>query len=402
MTSRSQIPITPIIISAVVAMLEGFDLQSAGVAAPRLAPALHIDPASLSIFFSSSTFGMMLGASAGGRLADFIGRKSTLMLSLFLFGLFSLSTAFAWDLTSLVTARFLTGVGLGGALPTLLAVVTEAASERRRIVAVSVLYAGMPVGGSIAALVTLLGANDWRVVFIVGGLLPIVAVALVARFLSILLVRKTESSVPPNIPVVLFGEGRMRPTVLLWVGFFLALLALYMLVNWLPSLLVARGMARSQAAWVQIAFNMSGATGAVIVGWLMDQPKKRAITAATIFVSAVVMLLVMRALPSEQWAIFVICGLFGAAVQGSQVCFYGLAPLFYPRVMRGTGVGMAVAIGRIGAVVGPMLAGKLLASGMAPDDVMFVLLPVMAVAGIAAFVLTRRPIAADAPISVPA
>lgn len=149
-----------------VALMEGLDLQAAGIAAGGIAQAFALDKMQMGWIFSAGILGLLPGALVGGMLADRYGRKRILISSVALFGLFSLATAIAWDFPSLVFARLMTGVGLGAALPNLIALTSEAAGPRFRGTAVSLMYCGVPIGAALAATLGFAGANlAWQTVF---------------------------------------------------------------------------------------------------------------------------------------------------------------------------------------------------------------------------------------------
>jgi AAHS family 3-hydroxyphenylpropionic acid transporter len=375
---------------ALVAAFEGFDLQAAGVAAPRLGPLFHMSPDSLGWFFSSSTFGLMLGAAIGGRASDWLGRKRVLILSVLLFGLFSIATGLSNGVEQLVLFRFLTGVGLGGALPNVLALVAENTAPSRRFTSLGVLYGGLPFGGAMASLVSVFGgAADWRLVFFAGGLAPVVAAPLLMLFLpeSEKLAQARQAGAPrQNLLATLFGDGRTLKTPLLWLAFFFALLTLYLLLNWLPTLLVGRGLTRPQASLVQVAFNVAGAIGSVITGLLMDKLPRRMVTPVT-FAVAVGALVILALSPADFGLTVLVGALVGATVSGTQAILYALAPGVYPTRSRGGGVGVAVSVGRLGSAAGPLLAGALLTAGQSPQQVLLILLPTLGLSGLAAFVV---------------
>jgi AAHS family 3-hydroxyphenylpropionic acid transporter len=367
-----------------IAIFEGFDLQSAGVAAPKLVPALGLVPSQMGWFFSASTFGLMLGAVIGGRLSDSFGRKIALVFSVFVFGLLSIATGFARDFDQLLIARFLTGIGLGGALPNLLALVAENMPLARRGGAVGLLYAGMPCGGVLASISSL--HPDWRMIFYIGGIAPLAVLPLVAW--------KLPDSMAHEIGKPAQGFGRALFSWVsggLWLSFFLGLLIMYLLLMWLPTLLISHGLTKNQAALVQVSFNLCGAIGAFSAGWLADQPKWRTAAVLSVFLAAGITLACAGALPNTMIANLVFGGALGGSVMGGQAILYGLAPSLYPTAVRGTGVGAAVSMGRFGSAAGPLLAGQLVAAGWGPTQVLLVLLPVLAVAGVGTTALSLRP-----------
>ena len=190
-----------------VALMEGLDLQAAGIAAGGIAQAFALDKMQMGWIFSAGILGLLPGALVGGMLADRYGRKRILISSVALFGLFSLATAIAWDFPSLVFARLMTGVGLGAALPNLIALTSEAAGPRFRGTAVSLMYCGVPIGAALAATLGFAGANlAWQTVFWVGGVVPLILVPLLMRWLpeSAVFAGEKQSAPPLRALFVLF------------------------------------------------------------------------------------------------------------------------------------------------------------------------------------------------------
>jgi AAHS family 3-hydroxyphenylpropionic acid transporter len=386
-------------ICCLLALFEGFDLQAAGVAAPRLAPNLGLKPEDLGWFFSVSTFGLMAGAAMGGRLSDRFGRKVTLLVSVTAFGLLSIATGLATDLKSLLLARFLTGVGLGGALPNLIAIVAESVTPKLRGRAVGFLYAGLPCGGAFASLVSLAGAepSDWRMIFYVGGVGPLLALLLAVPLLPSPPKASNAAADGQKSGFVeaAAGQGRALTTLLLWTAFFLALLIMYLLLSWLPSLLIGRGLSRPDAGLVQIAFNLAGAAGSVATGWLMDHRRRRTLTILGVFGASAASVAAAAGAPASLLVYLAVGAALGATVSGVQSAVYGLAPGFYPARLRGTGVGAAVVMGRLGSAAGPLLAAALIGAGRSSNQVLLALVPVIAAGGLICLWLAARPTSDD-------
>jgi AAHS family 3-hydroxyphenylpropionic acid transporter len=387
-TADSRISIITVSLCYLIAVFEGVDLQAAGVAAPKLAPAFHMLPNQLGWFFSASTFGLLIGAAVGGRLSDRFGRKAVLIAAVAVFGLMSIATGLAPDVKALLIARFLTGLGIGGALPNLVALVSENTPAALKNTSVGLLYAGLPSGGALASLVAALAkAQSWSVVFFVGGIAPLIAIPLLVWLLpESRQLQAAKRSIQPGqqrgFGFALFGDGRAACTLPLWFSFFLALLTMYLLLNWLPTLLVSRGMSKADASLVQLSFNLLGALGSICTGLLMDRISLRWVVIAA-FVCAAISLLLLANVSPELTAALAIGGLVGITMSATQALLYSLAPGVYRTEVRGTGVGSAVAVGRIGSAVGPLLAGALLTSGRTPQEVLLMLVPVMLVAGTA-------------------
>ena len=396
MLSRPSRSTTTLWLCAAAAVFEGFDNQSAGVAAPRLALEFALDAQAKGLILSAAPFGLFLGAAIGGRIADRVGHARTLMVSMLLFGVCSLLTAVAFSAETLTVARLLTGIGLGGALPNFIALSSEAAPAERRIGAVTIVMAGMPFGGAVAA-ATALGEGlgwDWRAIFVIGGIGPL----LIALFLRILLSGPGPSREPAagsdartaGIGEALFGRGQALTTSLLWAAYFFTQLVLLLMLNWLPSLIVGLGFSRLQASSASIWFNVCGSLGAIALGHLHGGAHRRlwvAVTYGAMVAAVVAVPLCARAFSLAAVA----CGIAGVFIVGAQLILFALAPLYYPRSVRGTGVGTCVSIGRLGAVVGPLYASALLVGGASSGGVLVGIVPFAVAGGAAAWALTWRP-----------
>lgn len=371
-----------------VALMEGLDLQAAGIAAVGIARAFSLDSMQMGWIFSAGILGLLPGALVGGMLADRYGRKRVLIASVALFGVFSLATALSWSFFTLVFARLMTGVGLGAALPNLIALTSEAAGPRFRGTAVSLMYCGVPIGAALAAMLGFAGvATAWQTVFWVGGVIPLLLVPLLMRWLpeSAVFAGQTPGAPPLR---ALFAPVTASATLLLWLCYFFTLLVVYMLINWLPMLLVEQGFQPSQAARVMFSLQIGAAAGTLILGALMDKLRPLAMS-LLIYSGMLASLLALGTVSSFSGMLMAgfIAGLFAT---GGQSVLYALAPLFYSTDIRATGVGTAVAVGRLGAMSGPLLAGKMLALGTGTVGVMAASAPGILLAGLAVFVLMSR------------
>ncbi len=248
-----------------------------GVAAPRLALALGLTRDQLGPVFSASLIGLLLGALIVGRLSDRFGRKWALILSLIAYGVFSAATAWSHDLTQLLAVRVLAGLGLGGAMPTLVALSSEAlafdgAPAARRSRVVTMLTSGMPFGGAIAGGVAAM--TGWREIFIMGGLAPLVIAAAMVPLLPeshVFAAARREAEVRPGLLWTLFAEKRAVTTLVLWTASFCALLSHYMLLNWLPILMGARGVSRHDGSLVSLFYNIGGGLGVLVLAALLER-----------------------------------------------------------------------------------------------------------------------------------
>lgn len=394
MTDRGNLPrgAATIALCFVTALLEGLDLQSTGIAAPGIGAAFKLAPSMMGWVFSAGLVGLLPGAFAGGWLADRVGRKTVLVWAVLLFGIFSFATAHAWDYPSLLGMRVLTGLGLGAALPLLIALTSEAADPAMRSTAVSLTYCGVPLGGAIASVIGMLKFEaGWRTIFYVGGIAP-----LLVALLLYLLLRESASfrhealnQNPADRRIGgLFAQRVLGSTLLLWVACFFTLTVLYMLLNWLPSLLIGQGHTRAEAGVVQILFNIGGALGSVLTGRLVDRGS--ALLAVAIAYAGMLLALAGLGL-STGFVLTVVAGFVaGYCAIGAQAVLYARAPALYTTAIRATGVGASISVGRLGAIAGPLVAGQVLAAGAGAAGVMLSAAPGLVVAAACAWTLSRR------------
>ncbi|KAB0499147.1 3-(3-hydroxy-phenyl)propionate transporter MhpT [Pseudomonas vancouverensis] len=378
-----------------IAVFEGLDLQSAGIAAAGMRLEFGLSPQDLGAVFSAGILGLIPGSLFGGILADRYGRRAVLLWSIAIFGICSLLTAYAWNLPSLLSARLLTGVGLGAALPTVIALTAEAANERYRGRAVSLMFCGMPLGGALATMLGMEGiGGDWRTVFYVGGIAPLLLVPFLYALLpeSLAFERNRVLVVadsPGTLIKSLFGPRRTGATLLMWVVFFFTLMVIYILLNWLPSLLMKQGLEHDQAAWVQAAFSFGAAAGSVILGSLLDY--WRAEQVVRLMYAGMILALLALCLAESYPLLLAAGGLAGFFTIGGQLVLYTLATLVYPSEIRSTGLGFAVTSGRLGAMLGPLLVGHLLLQGMGSSAVIVAAIPCILVAALLAAFMLRKP-----------
>jgi AAHS family 3-hydroxyphenylpropionic acid transporter len=354
-------------------LCEGIDIVSMGLAAPRMAPALGLTRDQLGPLFSASIVGLLVGAVIFGRLADRFGRKWTLVTCLVIFGFFSLATAAVMPF--------------------------EAVAPQSRAGLVTRITCGIPLGGAICGIVAV--NLDWQAIFYVGGLAPL-ALAPIAAFAlleSRTFLEERQSALPTaaardDFRWILFGGGRASATLLLWTASFASLLALYVLLNWLPTLLGDRGLSKPHASLVSMLFGIGGAVGVLILADLLDRRGRRRMIGLWylgLFASLVALAGVNSGFLATALAGFAV-GFFVSTVP---LPLYGMAPCYYGVSIRDAGVGVSVAVGQLGAIFGPLLATALLGAGAGASGVLLALLPVTAVAGGATMALIDRPRLAD-------
>ena len=409
------------VLCAAAVLLDGFDAQMIGFVAPALAREWHIARAALSPILSSGLVGMFLGALVFGPLADRFGRKRVLVLCTLWFGVFSLATARADSVQSMVVLRLITGFGLGGTLPNAIALTAEYMPRRLRATGVMLMFSGVPIGAAAGGLAaaSLISRFGWRSVFVLGGILPCATAALALglpesiRFLVLKggeqkrvaqLLQKIapDVAVPAEITFTLserretgflvnrlFTEGRARLTLLLWLIFFMSLLDLYFLNSWLPTLLHDAGLGLGPAIMITAMFQLGGAVGSVVLGRYIDRHASyRVLVWAYLAATACVFVIGMVSASVALETVAIVAA--GFSVIGAQTGANSLAAESYPTGVRATGSGWALGIGRIGSIVGPVVGGMLLSSRLELRRVFWVAAVPPLIAALAALAIKLR------------
>jgi len=406
---------------AAVLFLDGFDTQAIGFVAPSLAKEWGLTKAALGPVFGAGLFGLMIGALLFGPLADRIGRRKIIIFSTLAFGIGTLITALVQDVNALLAIRFLTGLGLGGAMPNAVAMTSEFNPRRRRATMVMIMFCGFSVGAALGGFLAaaLIPHFGWRSVFVVGGVAPLLLVPIlvlrlpesvrflvltgrapqrVAELLGLIGPKAGFSAatrfvvhepVLAGIPVLhLFRSGRTLATLLLWVVFFMSLLDIYFLANWLPTVLNDLGASISAAALIGSMLQIGGIVGTFALGSVIDRFSFRAL--ALVYFVAVLAVAAIGQVGHS--AILVTMAIFvaGFCVVGGQIAANALAAGYYPTAVRATGVGWALGIGRAGSIVGPLVGGALLSMKWSPAEVFMAAAGAALCAALAAFFLGRR------------
>lgn len=407
-----------LVLCFLVVAIDGFDTASIGFIAPVLRSEWHLSAMALAPLFGAGLFGLMTGALLFGPLADRYGRKPVLLASVGFFGLTCLLSSFAGDLGMLLALRFLTGLGLGGAMPTAVTLTSEYCPQSRRSGLVTLMFCGFTIGSALGGLVAaqLLDAVGWRGILVIGGaaplvLLPILAVALPESLRWLVLRGRDGASaiaahiagaamqVPrlvvddiklPGSPVAqLFRAGLLGGTLLLWTTFFMSLLIIYLLSSWLPTLLHNAGHKLSEASFISSAFQIGGTIGAVMLGRWMDRFRPHRVLAVAYLVAALCIAAVGIFIDNVPLLVLAVFGV-GFGVSGSQVGANALSAAFYPTASRATGVSWANAVGRSGSVVGSMAGGSLLAAQLSNQTIFLLLAVPSVLAALALMQMGRR------------
>jgi len=389
--------IVTVAICFLIAVIEGLDIQAAGIAAAGIREHFGLDSSQLGVFFSAGILGLLPGALVGGRFADRIGRKKVLIWSTAIFAVFTLCTVWVNSFNSLLAVRFLAGAGLGGAMPILITLASEAVSPQNRGRAVGLMYCGMPVGAAILSLVaaTEFGAN-WKNVFYLGGLLPIFAIPLMMLFLHeskeyLKAQNKTAAELavaPQGSFKDLFNSDNLLRTLCIWVSYFFTLMVVYIMLSWLPSLFMELGFTRKDGSTAQFYFMVTATLGTIILGMLTDRWKK-AYVILLMYGGILAGLLALNGASSLN-QMYMAAALAGAFVIGCQGVLYAFGSIVYPTEVRGTGVGVASAVGRIGAMLGPVIAGQLLTAGFGAAGVITAAIPCIIISALCMLFLVNR------------
>ncbi|MDP9083934.1 MAG: MFS transporter [Pseudomonadota bacterium] len=382
-----------IMLCMIAALFEGADNIALALAAPRLALDYALAPYQIGIALSASLIGMMVGAAIGGRLADQLGRKVVLIGSMIALGLFSLATVATREFQPLVLMRFLAGAGLGGAFPILIALASEISHPDHRARTISLVHSGQPLGAAVLSLIVALGSSgfNWRIIFWIGGLGPLAIALMLTIFLSEPESYRNAQRVPHGrgaltIGTTLFGQGRAATTLALWLSCIFTLFVVYLLLNWVPSLMVAKGLSRPEGATAAMALHIGATLGTVTAGTMADRYDRR-ILIVFMYLGFAVSLAALAYFGSFGPLVFG-CGLVGFFMLACQLILYACAAQAYPIVVRGTGVGATIALGRLGGIAAPITAGALLSTGYGASAVLAAAIPGVVLAAIFALALT--------------
>jgi AAHS family 3-hydroxyphenylpropionic acid transporter len=383
-----------ILISLLVAMLEGFDIQTIAIAAPVLAPELGLNAVEVGQIFSIGQAGLVCGALLGGILSDRFGRRNALIAGLITFGLFSILTAQTNSYAWLAVTRFLTGIGIGLSIPNLISVMVESAPPKHRAKTVATTLAGISVGAMVVALIgsAYISTIGWRGLFYIGGISPLVVAPLTLFLPNVRALGSGKADAAAGWRGALFGH-QTTITVLLWISLFMTAATVYMMINWLPSLMKAQGFALYLAHNSSAAFSLGGCLGSISIGILVDRfGYARVVPPAYIGVFAGIGTILSV---SDPWLIILGAGVLGFFAAGSFFTLNGLAARYYPLRARGIGTGASVAVGRLGSIFGPLCGGYVLQSGLiflapGPSTVPLAALPLVVAAAISVLLLTRN------------
>jgi AAHS family 4-hydroxybenzoate transporter-like MFS transporter len=415
--------------------VDGFEAQAPGFAAPAIIKAWGIPRSSMGLVFGAGNLGLMLGAVLLGILGDRFGRKRTIVVGCLMLAVFSLLTMFATDLTTLRLLRVGSGIGVGGVLPSVIALGTEFSPKRVQAAIIWTLLIGYQFGASSGALIsTFLFVNyGWQVMFLIGAILPLVTALLVlaflpesVRFLALDVSARDRMArvlariapgllINPDTRLIvheekksgfrlahLFADGRAAFTLLLWAVYVANLMALQFLLTWLPTVLESPTVPRGVAALATVLVPMGGVVGGLILSRFLDSGSIRPVAIA--FALGVPLVALIGSSGSATWLLMLATFGAGCAIIGGQTNLHAAAGRFYPTFIRSNGIGWANGVGRIGSILGPVIGGVLIGLDLPTSQLfLFAAVPPLC-AAIACFALARLPshkiVAPDAEMAI--
>jgi len=413
-------------LTALAIIFDGVDLQLFGIAVPAIMRDWHLTRADLAPVLALGYVGMILGGSVGGILGDRLGRRVAIIASMITFAVMTAAIGATNGVAALGMVRLLAGVGLGGALPNAAALASEYVPLRYRPFAVTLTIVCVPLGGTLAGLaaIPVLPALGWRALFVLGGLMPMVAAICMAPFLAesprylarhprrwpelAVILRRIGHTIAPNAAftdsrdtsnaraslATLLGPELRHDTIAVSLAFLASLLAIYTGFSWIPAMLTAAGLGATVASAGITVFNLGGVVGAVLGGLVIIRLGSRS-TMLTMAAGAVGAAIAMSALNLTAVAspvpVLIMLTVLGGLINAVQTTLYALAAHVYPTSVRATGVGTVVGVGRLGALLSPYTGAWALDAGGPPA--FFGVFAVAMTAAFAALAAVRRNIA---------
>ncbi|MGA6877426.1 MULTISPECIES: MFS transporter [Acinetobacter] len=410
-----------IVLCFLVAAMDGFDIAAVGFIAPALIAEWSLSPADLAPLFLSGVFGLMLGAFMFGPLADKFGRKRIIIWSVIIFGIGTLISAFSPNLTTLVILRFLTGLGLGGAMPNAVTITSEYCPTSRRSTLVTVMFCGYTMGAAAGGLLSgqLIQLVGWQGILIIGGLAPLLTLPFLYYFMPESLrfmvlnkfskekidtvIRKMAPKgqvIPELVASVtekqnvsvreLFSKDYFAGTLLFWCAFTMGSIIIYMISSWMPTILKNEGFDLQSASWITSAFQIGGTVGALVIAFFMDKIGQSRVLTISYVVGAFCVLLLSTGV-SNLSTMLIVLGIFGigAGISGSHVGIHVFCSSYYPTHCRSTGVSWAGGAGRLGSFIGSGAVGWLMVSGLSGEQIVNLLTIPAFLAAFSMFMITR-------------
>ncbi|MCM3186398.1 MFS transporter [Priestia megaterium] len=369
-------------------LFDGFDLVVYGSVIPSLSQSWSISPSILGLIGSLTLVGGLIGSLICGISADKVGRKKVIIYCVAIFGFFTLLTGFAKGPVDFAIYRFIAGLGLGGIPPLLVALTSEYSPKSIKNIMVAIMFSGYSIGGILVALLGLkvIPNLGWEWMFFIGAI-PLLSIPLLNKYLPESLyyyvVKKEytkakailkrlnsdyifydndifEVDVPKQgVPVVkLFENQRARTTIMFWISCFMGLLLVYGLGTWLPQMMVKLGYPLESSLLFLLSLNIGAIVGSIFGGMLADRIGSKRVLFGFFIMGAIC--LTLLGFKPELFVLYFLILLSGAASIGSQNLNNAYMSNFYPTSIRSTGIGWALGVGRLGAILGPSIGGILM------------------------------------------
>ncbi|WP_390903436.1 MFS transporter [Serratia proteamaculans] len=390
-----------ILLGFIVVALDGFDITLMGFIAPELKSEWSVSNQQLGMVMSAALVGLTLGALLSGPLADWLGRKVIIINSVFFFGVWTLVTAFSHTIDQMIFFRFMTGLGLGAAMPNVGTLISEYAPEKKRSFIITVVFCGFTFGAALGGFAAswIIPQMGWHALLLLGGILPLLSVPLLiaklpesVRFLVTKRASKqrigkiveklapgstdanTHYTLPPRVAP---GKGSMQIVIsrqyrfgslMLWLGYFMALFLVYLLGSWLPTLVKGIGMSVAQAAVITALYQAGGTFGSLFAGWLMDRVNPHRALGVIYLLGAAFTLSIGLASHSSLM-LGVLALACGFCLNGANTGMNALSAHYYPTEARATGSSWMHGVGRIGAILSAFAGAEMLALGWGFDRI---------------------------------
>lgn len=389
-----------------VALLDGYDTVAIGYIAPSLINEWGIQKPDLAMAMSAGLFGIAIGAIGFGPLADRLGRKIMLVISVLVFGIGTLISAYSQNLTHIEILRFVTGIGLGAAMPNAVTLLTEYCPTKRKFFLVNTMFCGFPVGAASGGFLAawIIPEFGWQSVLFLGGIIPIILAIFILFFvpesarysinkgasqekIKAVLTKISKSAqnfssfyLSENNAVatkssgvkVILSKKLVLGSVMLWITYFMGLVIFYGVSNWMPTLFTAANISGSLAAIVTGLFALGG-LGAIANGWLMDRYNPSLLIAFFSFLTFLTVGIIGYSVNIGTAALVVVTIVAGIVMNTAQSSLPSFAASFYPTAGRSTGVSWMLGVGRFGGIAGSYLVAELIRREMSLEQIFVIL-----------------------------
>ncbi len=384
-------------------MLDGFDVLVIAFTASEISRDWGLTPTEIGLLFSAGLLGMTFGSLFIAPIADKIGRRRIILISLIVISVGMLLSAFTEGLYQLTAMRILTGLGIGGILPSIKTIVSEYSSVKRQKLSITLLQTGYPIGATLGGLfsVYLIANFGWQSVYLFGGIMSLILTPVVyftlPESLEFLLDKRPKNALskvnkilkklhaepimelPPlekqietkSTVLEIFSKSLIAKTLMIWTCFFMVLFTFYFVLSWTPKILVSEGASLQSGISSGMFLNIGGIIGAIVLGALSLRFKMNHLL--ILYMILTVSFMVIFGQVSGYYLLLTTAFFVGWFIFGSIIGLYSVVPEIYPTNLRNTGTGWAIGMGRLGGVMGPYVAGLLIAAGFERQDLFIIL-----------------------------